>query len=61
MQHGLLPFERTYLERLRLAAEVILELAEDNAISDGLQAELHGFKDQVEHALLQPDRPGTAA
>jgi hypothetical protein len=57
MQDGLFAFERTYLERLRLAAEVILELGEDGQISDGLQVELQGFKEQVELMLLQPARP----
>jgi len=45
MPVGLFKFERTYLERLKLACDVL---------------ELRGFKDQVEHELLQPDRPEPA-
>jgi hypothetical protein len=56
MPEGLFKFERTCLERLKLACDVLLELAEDDQISDGLQVELRGFKEQVEHGLLQPDR-----
>jgi hypothetical protein len=56
MQEGLFKFERTHLERLRLACEVLLELAEDDQISDGLEVELRGFKEQVERELLKPDR-----
>lgn len=60
MTQGLPKFERTYLERLKLACEVLLELAEDGQISDGLAVELLGFKEKVEHRLLQPDRPQPA-
>jgi hypothetical protein len=56
MREGLFKFERTHLERLRLACDVLLELAEDDQISDGLEVELHGFKEQVERELLMPDR-----
>ena len=56
MQEGLFKFERTHLERLRLACDVLLELAEDDQISDGLEVELRGFKEQVERELLMPDR-----
>lgn len=51
-------FERTYLEKLRLAAEVILEAAPDlSFISDPLETELRILKDRLEFALLLP---GTA-
>jgi hypothetical protein len=61
MQEGLFGFERTYLERLKLACDVLLELAGDDQISDGLEVELGGFKEQVERQLLMPDRPGPGA
>jgi hypothetical protein len=49
-------FERTYLERLRLAAQVILEAAPDLALlSDPLEVELGIFKDRVEFLLLLPE------
>jgi hypothetical protein len=49
-------FERTHLERLKLAADILL--AETDAISDPLEAELTIFRERVQHALLLPDRPG---
>ena len=45
-------FERTSLDRLRLAADVILSEAE--ALPDPLTAELTLFKERVERALLLP-------
>jgi hypothetical protein len=45
-----LSLERTHLEKLKLAAEVIL--AEGEAIEDALEAELTVFRDRVQHALL---------
>lgn len=57
MKTSLAKFERTYLERLRLACDVLLELAEEDEISDGLEAELRGFKETVERDLLMPDSP----
>jgi hypothetical protein len=54
MLKSLLKFERIYLERLKLACDVLLELAEDDQISDGLEVELRGFKEQVERELLIP-------
>ncbi len=45
-----LSLERTHLEKLKLAADVIL--AESEAIEDALEAELTVFRDRVEHALL---------
>jgi hypothetical protein len=49
---ALFEFERTHLERLRLAAEVIL--AEADAIPAPLEAELTIFKERAECALLRP-------
>jgi hypothetical protein len=48
-------FERVYLERLRLAAQVILETASDlELVTDPLEAELAIFKERVEYLLLLP-------
>jgi hypothetical protein len=48
-------FERTYLEKLRLAADVILAAAPDgNLVSDPLEVELGILKDRVEFVLLLP-------
>jgi hypothetical protein len=47
-------FERTHLERLKLAADVLL--SEHDAITDSLEVELTTFRDRVEHALLLPDQ-----
>ena len=61
MQHdALADFERVSLDRLKLAADVILAEAPD--IPDALAAELTVFRDRVEHALLLPVRqkPGTS-
>lgn len=53
MQPDPLPgFARADLERLKLAAEVILRTGDD-AIPDPLTAELAILRDRVEHALLQ--------
>ena len=49
-------FERTYFERLRLAAQVILEAAPDLAlVTDPLEVELRIFKERVEFLLLLPE------
>jgi hypothetical protein len=49
-------FERTYLGKLRLAAQVILEAAPDlSLVSDPLEVELGIFKDRVEFMLLLPE------
>jgi hypothetical protein len=49
-------FERTYMEKLRLAAQVILEAAPDlSLVSDPLEVELGIFKDRVEFVLLLPE------
>jgi hypothetical protein len=49
-------FERTYLEKLLLAATAILESAPvASLISDPLEVELGIFKDRVEFLLLLPD------
>jgi hypothetical protein len=48
---GTLPdFQRVHLERLKLAADVIL--AEGPGIGDALTAELAIYRDRTEHALL---------
>jgi hypothetical protein len=52
-------FERTHLERLKLAADILL--SEHDAITDPLETELTLFRERVEHALLLPshaDREG---
>jgi len=60
MSHDTAPgFQRIHLERLKLAADVIL--SETEAISDGLEAELTVFRDRIEHALLLPATTGQAA
>lgn len=56
---ALLEFERTGLERLKLAADVIL--SETDAIPACLEAELVIFKERVERALLLPGRPRPAS
>ena len=49
-------FERVYLERLRLAAQVILEAAPDlEFVTSPLEAELVIFKERVEFLLLLPE------
>jgi hypothetical protein len=49
-------FERTYFEKLRLAAQVILDAASDlSLVSDPLEVELGIFKDRVEFMLLLPE------
>jgi len=49
-------FERTYFERLRLAAQVILEAVPDLAlVTDPLEVELRIFKERVEFLLLLPE------
>ncbi|HUN37506.1 MAG TPA: hypothetical protein VMU95_36380 [Trebonia sp.] len=59
MQH----YERTSLERLKLAADVILAESDSPAVTDALEAELTIFRDHIEHALLTPSepKPGTSA
>jgi hypothetical protein len=53
-------FERTYFERLRLAAQVILEAVPDlELVTDPLEAELYIFKERVEFLLLLPEYAGT--
>lgn len=48
-------FDRMYLEKLQLAAQVILDAApEVDLVSDPLEVELGIFKDRVEFALLLP-------
>jgi hypothetical protein len=55
----LLEFERTYFERLRLAAQVILDAAPDlELVADPLEVELQIFKERVEFLLLLPEYSG---
>ena len=50
------PDERTFLEKLRLAAQVILDAAPDlGFISDPLESEAAILKDRVEFMLLLPE------
>jgi hypothetical protein len=55
-EDGLFAFERVYLEKLRLACQVLLGLAQEQFISDPLESELHGLQDRVERVLLLPER-----
>jgi hypothetical protein len=49
-------FELVYLERLRLAAQVILDAAPDlGLVTDPLEAELVIFKERVEFLMLLPE------
>lgn len=58
MKHdGLFEFQRVSLERLKLAAEVIL--AETDHIPDTLEVELTIFSERVERALLLPPGAGS--
>jgi hypothetical protein len=50
---GLFPFERVHLQRLLLAADVILELSGEGPVSDVLEAELRDFRERVQLALLR--------
>ena len=55
-------FERTYFEKLRLAAQVILDAASDlSLVPDPLEVELGIFKDRVEFMLLLPEHAQEAA
>jgi hypothetical protein len=56
MTDTLVAFERTHLERLKLAADILL--AETDEIADSLEVELTIFRERVQHALLLPGRPG---
>jgi hypothetical protein len=49
-------FGRISLERLKLAADVIL--SETDAIPDSLEVELTLFRERCERALLLPGKPG---
>jgi hypothetical protein len=52
-------FERTYFERLRLAAQVILDAAPDlELVTDPLEVELQIFKERTEFLLLLPEHSG---
>lgn len=52
--NGLEQFERTRLAKLRLAADVILDLAEEDVLPAPLEEELYVFRDRVDVALLGP-------
>jgi len=55
-KRALSDFERTYLGKLRLAAEVILGAAPDlELVSDPLEVELGIFRDRLEFLLLLPE------
>ena len=55
MEPDALPsFARADLERLKLATEVILRLADDDVPPAPLEAELVILRDRLEHALLLP-------
>jgi hypothetical protein len=58
---GLPLFARSDLDRLKLAADILLRLGEDGAIPETLEAELVIFRDRVEHALLLPSDATTTA
>jgi hypothetical protein len=53
MEPDALPsFARADLERLKLAAEVILRFAADDVLPAPLEAELVILRDRLDHALL---------
>lgn len=53
-------YDRIFLEKLRLAADVILRLGEDDdGISEILESELYLFRDRVERAFLT--KPSSSA
>ncbi|MCW2933934.1 MAG: hypothetical protein JWM19_4896 [Actinomycetia bacterium] len=61
MEHdSLSDWDRIHLERLRLAADILLSAA--GAIPEPLEEELPVFRDRIERALLLPlkQKPGTS-
>ena len=59
MDHdALADFGKVSLDRLKLAADVILR--ETDALTDGLEVELTLYRDRVERALLLPGKPAQA-
>jgi hypothetical protein len=50
-----------HLEKLRLACQVILDQAAEPFISDSLEEELYGLRDEIDRVLLLPDRPVVVA
>ena len=50
MNDTLAAFERTHLERLKLAADILL--SEHDALNDSLEVELTIYRERLEHALL---------
>jgi hypothetical protein len=62
MEPDVLPsFARADLERLKLAAEVILGFAADDVLPGPLEAELVILRDRLDHALLLPASSSVAA
>jgi hypothetical protein len=59
MHDTLAGFEWVHLDRLRLAADVLL--SETDVIPDSLEGELLLFRDRVERALLLPVAPEVTA
>jgi hypothetical protein len=60
MPHDASPgFQRLHLERLKLAADVIL--SEGDAVEDALEQELVIYRERIEHALLLLAPAGEAA
>ena len=55
---ALTDFGKVALDRLKLAADVLLSEADD--IPDSLEVELVLFRDRVERALLLPGKPAEA-
>jgi hypothetical protein len=51
-------FQHVHLERLKLAADIIL--GEGDAIGDALTAELAIYRNRIEHALLSTPLPHPA-
>jgi hypothetical protein len=62
MEPDILPsFARADLERLKLAAEVILSFAADDVLPGPLEAELVILRDRLDHTLLLPPSGSAAA
>ena len=58
---GLDHHDRIYLDKLRLAIDILLEVAEEPGIlNDVLQSELFLARDKVQHALLRIDASGAS-
>ena len=59
MNAGLPAFDRVHLERLKLAADILL--SETDTISDPLETELTLYRERIQHALLLPGHGGGEA